>query len=169
MCCAYTQTNGILLRHINDEISLFATRMALERITLSEISVRLEESPRPPSKGLILEQASAWQQFPWHPSGSNWHAMGHRKKSQRMGPHGFNFYFQRLIPHKLILEPNHILDKTAWKQLNASMLYECEDDINSSVSYSKNSCKSTRKIQVRAYIIKMSWLNQFLCSVIVGK
>ena len=64
MCCVYTQTNGILLRHINDEISSFATRMALERITLSEISVRLEESPRPPSKGLILEQASAWQQFP---------------------------------------------------------------------------------------------------------
>lgn len=49
------------------------------------------------------------------------------------------------------------------------MLYEREDDINGSVSYSKNSCKSAREIQVRAYIIKMSWLNQFLCSVVVGK
>ena len=41
MCCVYTQTNVILLRHINDEISSFATRMALERIILSEISVTL--------------------------------------------------------------------------------------------------------------------------------
>lgn len=73
-----------------------------------------------------------------------------------MGPHGFNFYFQRLLPHKLILELNHVLGKTAWRQLNASMLYEREDDINGSVSYSKNSCKSAREIQVRAYIIKMS-------------
>lgn len=60
--------------------------------------------------------------------------MGHRKKSERMGLHDFNFYFQRLSPHKLILEHNHVLDKTAWKQLNASMLYKCKDDINGSVN-----------------------------------
>ena len=41
MCCVYTYTNGILLRHIKDEISSFATRLALEHIMLGEISVTL--------------------------------------------------------------------------------------------------------------------------------
>ena len=37
MCYVYTHTNGILLRHIKDEIFSFATtRMALEHIMLSE-------------------------------------------------------------------------------------------------------------------------------------
>lgn len=38
-----------------------------------------------------------------------------------------------------------ILDKTVQDQLKASVLYKCKDDMNCSVSYNKNSCKSQRK------------------------